>query len=380
MKSLLHCIPTYLKDSNDLLQDLRELPKLPSNARLFTADATAMYTNIDTDTAIEAFSYLFDHYEAEIPTDFPKSFFLTVLEIIMKQNLFQFDNTFWLQKDGTAMGTPAACLYATIAYGIHERNKLLPDFQHIIPFYKRFIDDVLGIWTPLQGLDDEAEWKAFQDTMNSWGKLRWIVSDRSSTVDFLDLTLTLENGFVTTKTFQKPMNLYLYIPPTSAHPTSCYKGLIVGNFLRFRKQNDDENFCNLLGNFAQHLIARGHSLKAVKSHFKKAAAIADKSNLQQVTPKTNPPPEQQTTKNTADPSIINRSLYLHWEYHPHGTTKDRLREIFDDTIGCCNPFAKGMTVAMSRPKNLRDLLTKTTLNEPEGKRASDYYNNILTNK
>jgi hypothetical protein len=39
-----------------------------------------------------------------------------------------------------------------------------------------------------------------------------------------------------------------------------------------------------------------------------------------------------------------------------------------------------MTVAMSRPKNLRELLTKTTLQEQEGRRASDYYNNILQTK
>jgi hypothetical protein len=381
MKSLLKCIPTYLKDSNDLLKALRDLPKLPSNARLFTADATAMYTNIDADTAIEAFTYLFDHYEAEIPIDFPKSFFLTVLEIIMKQNLFQFDNTFWLQKDGTAMGTPAACLYATISYGIHERNKLLPNFQHLVTFYKRYIDDVLGIWIPLQGLNDEAEWQAFQDLMNAWGKLRWIVSDRSNEVNFLDLTLTLENGHITTKTYQKPMNLYLYIPPTSAHPTSCYKGLIVGNFLRFRKQNNDANFCNLLGNFAHHLIARGHSLNAVKNHFKKAADIIDKKALQQLKQTTaTPQTSQLTTTTNADPEIANRSLYLHWEYHPHGIQKDKLRAIYNDTIQNCNPFANGMTIALSRPQNLRDLLTKTTLNEPAGKQASDYYKRALTKK
>jgi hypothetical protein len=66
MKSLLHCIPTYLKDSNVLLQDLQQLPPLPPNARIFTADATAMYTNIDCNTELEAFNFLLDTYEAEI--------------------------------------------------------------------------------------------------------------------------------------------------------------------------------------------------------------------------------------------------------------------------------------------------------------------------
>jgi hypothetical protein len=210
--------------------------------------------------------------------------------------------------------------------------------------------------------------------MNEWGKLRWIVSDRKNTADFLDLTLKIENGKVVTRTFQKTMNLYLYIPPISAHPTSCFKGLIVGNFLRFRKQNTDENFSTLIKNFANHLLARGHSLTAIKNHFKKAAISIDQKGTQQKLQQ--PTPAQQ--QNLPDATIANRSLYLHWEYHPNGIQRKTLRELYQDTLEACNPFRKGMIVAMSRPKNLRDLLTRTTLQEPEGERASDYYAKIMS--
>ena len=372
MKALLQCIPTYLKDSNDLLKDLSSLPKLPPSARLFTADATAMYTNIDTATALEAFNFLFDHYKKEIPEDFPRDFFLKALEIVMNRNLFQFDDTYWLQLDGTAMGTPTACLHATISYGVHERNKILPSYSKYLLFYKRFIDDVIGIW---DGSDNET-WEQFQQAMNSWGKLKWVISERSKKADFLDLTISIEHGKILTRTFQKSMNLYLYIPPISAHPTSCFKGLIVGNFLRFRKQNNDENFCTLIANFAKHLLARGHTIKAIKRHFLHAAATTDKSKLQKIPNKQQKSSDdEKTTLITND--ITNRSLYLHWQYHPAGIQRDQLRVIFDKTLKECNPFAKGMTIAMSRPKNLRDLLTRTVLNEPAGKRASDYYQKLL---
>ena len=368
MKSLLHCIPTYIKDSNALLQDLQQLPHLPANARIFTADATAMYTNIDCDTALEAFNFLLDTYAAEIPPDFPRTLFMTVLGIIMKHNLFQFDDTFWLQKDGTAMGTPTACLYATIAYGIHERHKLLPKFSNMLLLYKRFIDDVLGIWKPsTDGLDSQT-WEEFKTSMNEWGKLRWVISERSTSANFLDLTLTITNGKIISRTFQKSMNLYLYIPPVSAHPTSCFKGLIVGNFLRFRKQNENTNFCALICNFARHLLARGHPIKAIKKHFLKAAEITDKKQL--ITS------QQKATAESSD-AITNRSLYLHWEFHPKGIQRDTLRAIYDATLSHCNPFHNGMVIAMLRPKNLRDLITRTTLSEPEGTRASDYHTSLV---
>ena len=213
--------------------------------------------------------------------------------------------------------------------------------------------------------------------MNGWGKLKWIISERSQEVNFLDLTISLKQGKLLTRTYQKSMNLYLYIPPISAHPTSCFKGLIVGNYLRFRKQNNDSDFCKLLGNFIQHLLARGHSMAAIKRHFLQAAAIADSSRLQKIQRK-------QIKSATAEASPVNtdiaaRPLYLHWQYHPEGLPRDELRAIYDATLKSCTPFQQGMTIAMSRPKNLRDLLTRTstTLNEPTGKRASDYYHKAL---
>ena len=46
MKELLHLIPSYIKNSTELIKDLQNL-NLTKGARLFTADATSMYTNVD---------------------------------------------------------------------------------------------------------------------------------------------------------------------------------------------------------------------------------------------------------------------------------------------------------------------------------------------
>ena len=172
-------------------------------------------------------------------------------------------------------------------------------------------------------------WEEFNQAMNSWGKLKWVISARSKKIDFLDLTISIEQGKLSARTFQKAMSLYLYIPLISAHPTSCFKGLIVGNFLCFRKQHNDENFCQLLANLAKHLLAQGHTIKAIKRHFLHAAATTDKSKLQ----------EKQKNKNNS---------LEHWHYHPAGLQRDTLWAIFDATLKNCNPFK----IAMSRPKKL----------------------------
>jgi len=66
MKQLLQFIPSYVKNSNSLISELRMLD-IPPGAKLFTADATAMYTNIDVNTGLMAFQTLFNTYKDTIP-------------------------------------------------------------------------------------------------------------------------------------------------------------------------------------------------------------------------------------------------------------------------------------------------------------------------
>jgi hypothetical protein len=144
MKQLLHLIPSYIKDSKALLNDLKTI-HIPTNAKIFTADATAMYTNIDTTTGVTSISNLINTNKEKIPLNFPTELFLLVLESIMNTNIFTFGDTFWHQRNGTAMGTPAAPLYLILSFGHHENTTILYTFSHNLIYYKIYIDDVLGI-------------------------------------------------------------------------------------------------------------------------------------------------------------------------------------------------------------------------------------------
>jgi len=235
MKELLHIIPSYIKNSTELINDLQHV-NLPKGAKLFTADATSMYTNIDTATGIQAFKNLFDKYTEVISTNFPKEFFLQTLEIVMGYNIFSFGDTYWQQLKGTAMGTPAAPLYSILTYGYFENTRILNTYHRNLIYYKRYIDNIFGIWVD----SPETTWEDFKQTLDQFGQLRWNLEDRTTSTNFLDLHINIVQDQIQTKTFQKELNLYLYIPPTSAHPSSCFKGLITGELIRYWTQNTQE--------------------------------------------------------------------------------------------------------------------------------------------
>ena len=82
-----------------------------------------------------------------------------------------------------------------------------------------FIDDVLGIWEPdPDPFADSVKWQEFQDVMNSFHELEWEHSVRTSTVNFMDLTLSIDKNKITTNLYSKPLNrlnvVYFYYTTT----------------------------------------------------------------------------------------------------------------------------------------------------------------------
>jgi hypothetical protein len=298
MKILVPYVQSHIQNSTTIIEDLKGLP-IPEGALLFSADARLMYTNIDTEIGVSAIREFIATNAIHLPSDFPTELFLQILTIVMKNNIFTFAGTYWLQLSGTAMGMPTACSYATVSYGHHENSKVIPTYKKQLVYYKRYIDDIFGIWLP-PAKDKIKTWNSFKQELNNWSKLEWIVEEPSLKTTFLDLNLQLNGPTTKTFTFQKSMNLYLYIPPLSSHPPSCLKGLISGELCRYLTQNDKEDFEEMLVKFITILTDRGHKLEHLTPLFLQVAAALNKTDIQQ--------------SSQEDSSM----LYINWTYHPKG--------------------------------------------------------------
>jgi hypothetical protein len=318
-----------------------------------------MYTNIATDTGLQAFRDFIPHNINHIPIYFPTEIFLQILEIVMKNNVFSFANTFWLQLSGTAIGTSAACNYATISCGHHENTKILTTFAPNLLYYRRYIDDIFGVWVP-KHTAPENTWATFKNSLNSWGSLEWTTEEPSLHTHFLDLKISVQNQKIITSTYQKEMNLCLYIPPLSAHPNSYFEGLIHGELKRYWLQNSPNEFIQLVTKFIERLLAMGHTIDNLIPILKQAANKIDSNRV---------------LYNSNNKDATNNSLFIHWEYQPNGIQGRHIRAIYNDTLAQHIDYDK-MTLAVSRPKNLRDILTRASLTLPDNTSVQEIISNL----
>ena len=116
---------------------------MPSNACLFIFDATSMYTNIRTGPALHRIGWFSLLKKKHVAV--PPAVLMNALRLLMMNNVFQFGDTYWLQKLVSSMGAPPEPPCATIFFGIHE-EAVLDQFGDTLQLYRCFINCVLVTW------------------------------------------------------------------------------------------------------------------------------------------------------------------------------------------------------------------------------------------
>ena len=277
------------------------------------------------------------------------------------------------------MGTPPAPLWATIFYTLHE-EKLFPRWLTSIPFFKRFIDDIIGVWLvhPDPAID-KRNWDAFCADLNDWHGLDWDTETPSTSVNFMDMTVTVANGKVETKLYEKPQNLYLYIPPHSSHPRGVFTGLIFGQILRIRRLCTHKHDADMsIEQFFGRLLARGHTREKLLPLFRKAEANAS----------------EYLRRSPADKELLReqkrldsqKQLYFHLQFHPEDPSASEIQSIWREQVS--HPVGdlpladmendtgekvglSQLVVAYSRPLNLRNKFTVRDIHG-RGRPVSEY--------
>ena len=113
LSPLVRKIPSYIKDTTDFLKKLGGLGNLPSGTILATLDVTSLYTNIPHDKGIETCEAMLNTREVLQPSTDDLAH---LIKLVLTKNNFTFNDEYYLQVHGTAMGTRMAPSYANILW------------------------------------------------------------------------------------------------------------------------------------------------------------------------------------------------------------------------------------------------------------------------
>ena len=221
LKPLIINIPGYVKDSFHLKEILSN--RIVDNSCLFISlDVNSLYTNITHELGIEAITFWLNRSFNNLSTQrFPSCFIIQSLSIILYNNNFKYQNKYYNQVSGTAMGTKVAPTYANLVMAflevtLFERCKTLfgaEIMESIKNNYFRYLDDILIIWDSKFG-----NYELFLDIMRNLNQcISFKIEINSLNTNFLDLTLIKSYNHIETDIFYKVTNSHMYLHFQSLH-------------------------------------------------------------------------------------------------------------------------------------------------------------------
>ena len=221
-------------------------------------------------------------------------FISEISNIPLKLNTFEFDNKFYLQKFGTAMGSKLAPAYANTFMGKLEEN-ILSSAALKPAYYRRFIDDIFIIWQ-----HSEKDLQEFITHMNRANRSIQFTHEKSQKdIAFLDVVVYKsttadqdEDNSITLneKTHIKPTNKQLYVRNDSYHPPGTGKGITIGEAIRYLRTNSEaQQYAKMLLQRKRNLIRRGYPnskttalLRQIKFAMRATKALKKKRNNNEV--------------------------------------------------------------------------------------------------
>jgi hypothetical protein len=262
LRPIISKIPTILRDTISLIKQL-EINTFPSNIYLVSLDVKNMYPSIPIMDGINRVCNIASRF---LDTTTLKAL-KNALELVLNNNICNFENRYFHQKCGTAMGTPSAPNYANLFMADLEETFIQTWTNLGLLLYQRFLDDIFGIFAC--SFDDVNKFIENFNNLHPSIKVSGIIS--SSNIDFLDLHIFKGSRFksdskLDINLFTKPMNQFLYLPFTSFHPGANKKGFIIGELTRYiRNCSSYEDFITMKLRFTEKLRYRGFPLSFIQN-------------------------------------------------------------------------------------------------------------------
>lgn len=206
----------------DSFQFGKDVLQLDSNLYMGSLDVEALFTNLPlTETIDITISRLFENNE--LVCNLNQTEFRQLLEMATYEPWFIFNNTYFKQTDGVAMGSPLGPSLANIFMSHHEKTWLQncpDDFKPV--YYRRYVDDIFVLFKSPEHL---GQFKNYFNTCHLHMKFT-SEDERDDQMPFLDFLFMRKEGKFTSSVYRKPTFTGIYTNFHSFTPQSYKQGLI----------------------------------------------------------------------------------------------------------------------------------------------------------
>ena len=274
------CGDEFLLDTPDLLEKIKELNQVEGfdqygdKLQLFTLDVIALYPSIKIEFALESLKEALKKGELD-----PKlnTAVYEFTELILNNAFIGFKGSAYSGKIGIPTGN---CISRQVADNtLHHLmfDKIRPNIGNLwdlILFWKRFIDDVFGVWRGTL-----RQFNLFVQKLNMLAKpfgIQFGDQQVGRSVNYLDVTLYLDDqNQIQYKLFTKETDARLYLKTNSFHPPHVFKSVVYSQMIRVIRRNSKDVTCvQDLEKLKSDLARSGHSMEMMEELEPKATQRA----------------------------------------------------------------------------------------------------------
>jgi len=232
LKPLLDHVPSHLYNTQQLLNTLNNIsPSEASNTKPISLDVKSMYTNIPIQEGIDtSIQYLRD-YNCNLH-GLSLTNIKQLLTHILTNNVFAFNNKFYVQTNGLAMGSRIAPLISIITLDRLERKTLSVSSNIGIKLFRRYVDDCFIL------LHKNTNPNKILNIFNAAHpsiKFELEKEDNHNSLNILDVNIKVSNdGLFSTKFFEKSAKKGIFINASSHISLQTKRAAISAEFQRIQ--------------------------------------------------------------------------------------------------------------------------------------------------
>jgi hypothetical protein len=275
---IVQTLPTYIKDTTHALNIFNQYHFTGQQRHIFSMDVKALYTSIPINDGLIALRHFLDiHNSSSCST----TTLLRLAELVLNTATFEFNEKYYSQISGIAMGSPMGGSFACLFIGYLE-EQIFNSFTGTKPdLFKRYIDDCVGACScSIEELQDFINF-----VCNFHPAIQFTHETSATHLPFLDIKVSIVDDHLSTSVFYKDTDSHSFLTYNSSHPPACKNNIPYSQILRLRRLcQEDDDFNTKATDMTSFFHDRGYPTAVTSAAIRKASDVTRTETLEPSNP------------------------------------------------------------------------------------------------